>query len=294
MRYNYEKLLTEPARTFRTHDEIGPVIKCNFHVHPEYELTYIVSSCGTRFVGDNIAMFDTGDLALIGPMVPHHYYNSPSDSRSAAWGHARIVQFKDDFAGILLFQLPEFSPIRKMLDAARYGLSFAPETARRAAPVLNRLFLADGPDRVILLLRLLALLADADYRQLSTVAGDERLAVLPGRMDEVIRYIHSCLENNRPVSLEQTARKASMNPQAFSRYFRKTTFKRFIDYVNEIKIGKACRLLLNTDRTVAEICFDAGFNNLSNFNRHFLRVKKISPREFREQFYRHRNSGAQS
>jgi AraC-like DNA-binding protein len=83
------------------------------------------------------------------------------------------------------------------------------------------------------------------------------------------------------------AARANMNPQAFSRYFRKITFKRFIDYVNEVRIGKACRLLIDTDKTVAEICFQSGFHNLSNFNRQFHKVKALTPKEFRKQFNRH-------
>jgi len=287
VRYNFEKILPEPNQSFRTHDEVGKVIDCNFHVHPEYELTYIVSSWGTRFVGDSIDRFDAGDLALIGPMVPHHYYNSFQDSQSDEWGHAWVVQFKDDFNGISLFAVSELRPIQRMLEAAKYGLGFSDDTVRRARPLLMRLFSAVGPKRIILLLRLLDILADSDYRRLSTVSGDEaRIPDADHRINEVLDYIHKSLDRGQSPTLAQTAKKAGMTPEAFSRYFSKTTFKCFIDYINEVKIGKACHLLLNTDKTVVEICFESGFTNLSNFNRHFLKIKKISPRELRRQFLR--------
>ncbi|MBN2641760.1 MAG: helix-turn-helix domain-containing protein [Victivallales bacterium] len=287
MRYNYEKILPGHNQTFKVHDEIGAVIDCCFHVHPEYELTYIVSSFGTRFIGDSVDCFEPGNLALIGPMAPHHYYNSPQDSLSDSWGHARVVQFRKDFAGKELFELPEMTQISRMLKDSVYGLDFSEDSARRVSPLLERLIHAHGAQRIIILLRILHTLSESDYRRLSSVKADTELAVGEDhRANNIIAYIHACLENGESPSLGKTARKAGMSPEAFSRYFRRTTFKRFIDYVNESKTGKACHALINTDKTVAEICFDAGFSNLSNFNRQFLKIKKISPRAFREQYRR--------
>ena len=281
MRYAYEKIIPGTDRSFHTADQVGSVIPCVFHVHPEYELTYIASSYGTRFIGDNIGMFDAGDLALIGPMVPHHYYNSPLDSKSESWGHARVIQFRDDFAGARLFELPEMHKVRLMLKQSAFGLAFPVAVARGVQPLMQQLFESTGPQRIILLLDLLARLAESEYRRLSTISGED-LEVKPDhRMNNILRYINEHLATGQPLTLEKAAAKACMNPQSFSRYFRKTTCKCFIDYVNEIKIGKACHMLINTDKTVAEICYDAGFSNLSNFNRHFLRVKKMSPKQYR-------------
>ncbi len=281
MRYAYEKIIPGTDRSFHTIDQVGSVIACVFHVHPEYELTYIESSYGTRFIGDNIGMFDAGDLALIGPMVPHHYYNSPLDSTSDRWGHAKVIQFKDDFAGSRLFDLPEMHKIRQMLKQSAFGLTFPREMSQTARELIRELFASKGPRRIILLLELLEQLSKSDYRCLSTISGEE-LEVKPDhRMNGILRYINEHLATGQPVTLEKVAAKACMNPQSFSRYFRKTTCKCFIDYINEIKIGKACHLLINTDKTIAEVCYDSGFSNLSNFNRHFLKVKKMSPKQYR-------------
>jgi len=281
MRYICEKIISGADHSFHTADEVGSVIPCVFHVHSEYELTYIVSSSGTRFVGDNMEMFDAGDLALIGSMVPHHYYNSPFDSRSEKWGHARVVQFREDFAGRQLFDQPEMRPVRTMLERSRFGLAFPPETARRAVPLLDRLFAASGPHRIIALLDILALLSEAESRCLSSVPG-EKLETQPDlRMNAVLRFINENLADGKSMTLKKAAAKACMNPESFSRYFRRITGRRFIDYVNGIKLGRACHLLTGTDRTIAEICYEAGFGNLSNFNRQFFRMKKMSPREYR-------------
>ena len=281
MHYICEKIISGTDCSFSTTDQVGSVIPCFFHVHPEYELTYIVSSNGTRFVGDNMEMFDVGDLALIGSMVPHHYYNLPFDSRSENWGHARVVQFREDFAGKQLFELPEMHHVQMMLERSRFGLAFPREAVLRVTPLLDDLFAASGPRRIIVLLEILELLSNTESRCLSSISG-EKMNVRPDlRINTILCYVNENLAAGKPVTLGKAAVKACMNPESFSRYFRKTTGRRFIDYVNEIKLGRACHLLAHTDRTIAEICYDAGFGNLSNFNRQFLRIRKMSPREYR-------------
>lgn len=282
MRYIEEKIIPAPDLSFHCHDVVGDVIECDFHVHPEYEIVYIVSSFGTLFVGDSVGTFDAGDLMLIGPMVPHHFHNSPQDSVSDEWGHAKLIQFKRDFAGSVLFQLPEMRAVRHLLDASIYGLAFPSEVIGEALKLMVEVFDAQDAARVASFLKLLDFLSESPYKKLSTISGNELQNITSDtRLNEVLRYIHDCLEKGRKVTLEKTASKINMTPQAFSRYFRKTTFKRFIDYVNEIRVGKASRLLLNTDKTIAEICYEAGFNNLSNFNRQFQKVKNMPPKAFR-------------
>ncbi len=289
MKYLHETILTGPGQSFTTHDEVGNVIDCTFHVHPEYELIYIESSFGTRFIGDNISMFNVGDLALIGPMVPHHYYNRPEDSTSPKWGHARVIQFREDFAMKFLTDVPEMEAVKEMFEASSYGVEFPGATVRTAYPLIMRLFTATGPARITLLLELWALLSASEYKTLSTVSGRNTDSYgQDHRMNKILQYMHDRLGKGKVLTLDGVAAKANMNPQAFSRYFRKTTFKRFIDYINEVKIGNACRMLIDTDKTVAEICYDCGFNNLSNFNRQFMKFKKMSPKVFRTNFTRHK------
>jgi AraC-like DNA-binding protein len=288
MKYLHEKILTGPGQSFTTHDELGRVIDCTFHVHPEYEIIYIESSFGTRFIGDNISMFNAGDLALIGPMVPHHYYNLPEDSTSSEWGHARVIQFREDFANKFLFDVPEMDSVKKMLEASSFGIEFPADAVVEAYPLVKKLFTVTGPSRITLLLELWSLLSSSDYRKLSTISGKNTDSYgQDHRMNKILRYMHDCLGKGKSLSLDKVAAKANMNPQAFSRYFRKTTFKRFIDYINEVKIGKACRTLIDTDQTIAETCFNSGFNNLSNFNRQFMKLKSMTPKEFRSNFNRH-------
>ncbi len=281
MKYLYEKILPDPLSSFHVHDETGPVINCVFHVHPEYELVYVVSSFGTRFAGDSISNFTPDNLALIGPMLPHHYYNSPADSLSQTWGHVRLLQFREDFAGSKLFDIPEMKQIRRMLDASAFGIEFRGRVIGRALKLFNTISKETGGRRMSIFLELLTILSEGKYVKLSSLPASSSLK-LDDRIDRILRYIHAEMEAGRDVSQEKIARFASMSPEAFSRYFRTACFKGFVSYIVEQRIGKACGMLTNTSRGISEICYACGFNNLSNFNRHFLNIKGMTPKEYRK------------
>jgi AraC-like DNA-binding protein len=283
-KYKYEKIIAGPGKSFKTYDEVGATIESDFHVHPEYELTYIASSSGIRFIGDSIASFSPGDLALIGPMVPHHYRNPPHESVSDRWGHARIVQFGSKPDGIAIFEISEFKIIKRMLEDSLFGIEFPSETVQFVKSGFERLFSAEGPARMILFLKILERLAVSKYKKLSVSVNQAEKIKPDSRINSVLGKVHEILDSGGCVTLKAVAREAAMSPQAFSRYFRKTTFKRFIDYVNEVKTGKACRLLIDTDKSISEICYESGFGNLSNFNRHFKKIKGITPKVFRKSF----------
>lgn len=281
MQYKFETVIPACGTSFVTADEIGPVVDCVFHVHPEIEITYVDASFGVRFIGDNIGEFHPDDLVMIGSMLPHHYYNAERDSRGDSWSRLKVIKIRENFAGRELFNLDEFAPIRRMLDAAAAGISFSTRTAQAQRELIGQIFTAEGPSRVILLLDLLANLAASDYTQLSIHRARPERAPQSERMDRALAFIHSRLDGNRPLNLTETAKVACMTPEAFSRYFRLHARKRFIDYVNELRIGRACGLLASTDRTIMDIAFAVGFRNLSNFNRHFVRLKHTTPRDYR-------------
>lgn len=284
MRYHYEKVLLLEGQSFATEDVVGPVIDCVFHVHPEYELTYVASSRGTRFVGSDIGIFEEGGLTLFGPMLPHHYFSSISDSLSPTWGHAMVVKFDRVFNGVSLFEVPELSRVVKMLDASSQGLDFDPELCARLAPKIKELFKAEGPRRLILLLEILARLADSDYTPISAGYDASASFDTDPRIDAILSNIHAHIEGNKRLSLLGAAKSASLSPEAFSRLFKRITRKSFIAYVTEMKLERASLRLINSDDTVAEICYSSGFNNLSNFNRLFMKRKGVTPLQYRKAF----------
>ncbi len=284
MKFHYEKVLCPDTQSFTTEDVVGPVIDCVFHVHPEYELTYVASSHGSHFVGTCIDSFRPGTLTLYGPMLPHHYFSSPSDSLSETWGHARVLKFKELFSGVPIFDVPEFARVKRMLEASRCGLDFPEAASAKAAPKIEALFKAEGAARLLLLLEILEELSRSDYRAISP-GSEAELAVQPDeRINRILREIHSHIESSSKISLSAIAAKASLSPEAFCRFFKKATRKSLVSYVNEMKLERACQRLLNGDDTVAEICYGSGFNNLSNFNRQFAKRKGLTPVQYRKRF----------
>ena len=285
MRYHYETVLRPEGKCFKSEEVTGPVVDSVFHIHPEPELTWVESSFGVRFIGDNISAFRENDLVLIGSMLPHHYINSPRDSRGPKWSRLKVIKFGDEFMKLLT--MPEFAPIRAMVEKAKSGLTFPDDVATRVAPLFKEVFAHDDPLRLVKVLELLAQLAESKHRTLSSAPSID--FVSDDRMGRVLKHIHDCLHKGAPVSLAGAAKAACMTPQAFSRYFHKGTRKRFIDYVNELKIGRVCGLLVNTDLPILEISLAAGFQNLSNFNRRFSRLKNLTPRQYRKAFRDHQS-----
>lgn len=283
MKFHYETVLRAPGESFSVETLAGPVLDCVYHVHPEFELTLVESGFGTRFVGDTIEPFREWDLVLVSGMMPHHYLTRREDSTGPEWSKTRIVKFRAD----AIPDSPEFAPLAAMLEEAAAGLHFPEEAARALAPELRKFAGLSGWERYLAFLAQLCRLADGPRRKLTlathaTAAASSAPSTPDERLNRVLRFIHRRLESGQPVPLDEAAAQACLTPQAFSHYFRQATRKRFIEYVTALKLSRAAQLLANTERPIGEIALEAGFANLSNFNRHFLRHRNATPREYRE------------
>lgn len=280
MKAIFEKIPRSSDRSFTTLTIEANRFDCSFHYHPEYELTLIVNSSGHRYVGDHIGRFAAGDLVLMGPNLPHMYV---SDAKFPGKAQACVIQFLADGLGAGFFQLGEMKPIRLLLERSRTGLLFHGRVRDKIATAMDRLRGEEGPARIALLLEILATLAaSGEYRRMASPSYSPSLALYQGeRIDRVCELISKKFREN--VTQAEAARVARMSGPSFSRFFRRATNRTFRSFLNQIRIGHASQLLLETDRTVAEICYDSGFSNLSNFNRQFLRLRKMSPRDYRRQ-----------
>ncbi|HYG77227.1 MAG TPA: AraC family transcriptional regulator [Planctomycetota bacterium] len=278
----FEKI-AEPGQSFVVRRRCDPAFDFRWHFHPEYELTYIVASRGQRFVGDSIEDYRDGDLVLLGPNLPHTWM-SQAAPRAKAKHVAIYAQFLDDFAGDEFLSRPELSSVARLLERAAQGLRFGPKTQRLAAPLMEELVHATGLRRMLKLLEVLDFLAQrSDVQPLASPhfapalkRADEK------RIDAVCSFIHENFA--QPIEQPDAARRAHLSVSAFSRFFKKTMGRTFTSYVNGIRVGQACRLLIESDKSIAEIAFASGFENLSNFNRRFRQVKRLSPREYRRKF----------
>ncbi|MBW7893481.1 MAG: helix-turn-helix domain-containing protein [Opitutaceae bacterium] len=275
-----EKVSLNPGESFACREFRTPRFLSPLHFHPECELTLIEASHGLRFVGDSIERFEPGDLVLLGPNLPH-YWNNPPEWQGVA--HSIVVQFKPDWLGPPGRTAPEFAGVARLLRRAERGLCFAGRPAEDAAARMRRLPALEALPRLLLLLETLHDLGEAEAgRPLASVGHAPVFSVADqGRLAKVLDYI----DRNAAGVVRQTeaARRAGLSPAAFSRYFRRKLGHTFEEFVNEVRVGRICRALVDQpERTVAEIAFAAGYNNLANFNRQFRRRTGLPPRQYRQ------------
>jgi len=274
-----EKISHVRDRSFASFEYHCPRFDCPFHYHPEIELTLIVRSSGQRFVGDHVGRFAPGDLVLMGPDLPHMYV---SDTKCSGPAHSIVLQFLPGCLGSGFFERGEMKSIHRLLERSRVGLSFHGRTRDKAEAALKQIDRMDGFPRISAFLHVLDILAQSnESRTLASPTYSPSLALYQGeRINRVCDLISKKFKEG--ITQSEAARTARMSGPSFSRFFRRATNKTFRSFLNEVRVGYASQLLLETDRTVAEACYDSGFGNLSNFNRQFLKLRKVSPRNFRK------------
>src|ERR1041384_2775479 len=231
-----------------------------WHFHPEIELTYIVRSRGKRFVGDSIADYEDGDLVPVGSNLPHTW---DSDPRRNVPQEAVFCQFSESFLGDAFLKAPEMLPVRRLLDRAGRGLRFTGRTQKAVTRPLEDMDRLGGPERLWRLIEILAMLSRSrDGRILSSreFAPSARRSDAE-RIDRVCRHLTEHYRDRVP--LGEAAKIAHLSVPAFSRFFKRKTGKTLVGYLNELRVGRACRELIETDRTISEIAFGSGLDRKS-------------------------------
>ncbi|GGZ83447.1 AraC family transcriptional regulator [Algibacter mikhailovii] len=260
-----------------------PCLDIAWHYHPEFELIYIPQSHGIRFVGDSVSQFTPGDLVLVGSYLPHLWRNDLSyyQSDSKLQVKTIITKFKKDFLGNDLFNKTEFYEINRLLDESKYGISFGKDIAEKLHSDFIELPELSATEKHIKLLGILnklslsknkTVLSSSDMRQSTTESSE--------RIDTVLKYISDNYASN--IGLEDVANVACMTTNSFCRFFKKTTNKSFTQFLNEIRIRNASRILVQDNLPVSEVCYTVGFNSITNFNKQFKQIMGSTPKSFRE------------
>jgi AraC-like DNA-binding protein len=251
-----------------------------YHYHPEYELTLITAGSGHRFVGDHTDTFMANDLILLGKNLPHCWLDFGQSKHPVS---AVVIQFGESCFGKDFFELPELHKINQLLKRSGRGIRFpSPEPvileSLKTIPTLT------GPDRIITFLALLNQLSiSTDVQILSaTEYTMTQTDTKFNRIDKVFEYVSGNFRSG--IDLSATADLVHMTPSAFCHYFKKYTKKTFTQYVNEVRIGYACKLLMETGMNVSEVCYQSGYNSLSRFNKCFKKMMKRTPLNYRKQF----------
>jgi AraC-like DNA-binding protein len=279
-----------PALGYETPEESG-LVRClshgfptplaRWHFHDEYELHLITNTSGKAFVGDWIGHFEPGHLVLCGPRLPHNWISLDAGEAGVA-ERDLVIQFEHEPLARAAQELPELREVMALLHRARHGIEFF-GLSSRARDHWHAVKATHGVRRFGHFCEYLADLAQCgDYRLLSTVQiqGAEG----EGEIEQINRIVDRITGDlSDSISLAALAAELGMSASRFSRFFRRATGNSFTDFVNMVRINSACRLLMQTDQYVADICYQVGFNNVANFNRRFLELKGVTPSEFRRQ-----------
>jgi AraC-like DNA-binding protein len=254
-----------------------------WHFHPEYELILNTKNNGTRIVGDSVELFDQYDMVLIGGNIPHCWnYYKKGNGVSGETGI--MLHFKINSLGEDLLSQHEMHKVRELLIDAQRGIVFSVDDARKAEHFLINIVNNRGIDKMISFFGLLKVLCESENKSFLCsesykLAFDERGNK---KMTDVYNYIR---ENyHRQITLEKISRIAHMSPFAFSRYFKKNSGAGFVEYLNRVRMNKACYLLRETEYQVQEISTECGYLSISNFNKQFRKTEGLSPRDYRAQF----------
>jgi AraC-like DNA-binding protein len=285
----FEKIPQDQRQSFHCEIVRGADYGTPWHFHPELELTLTLKSRGHRMVGDNISVLRPGDLVFVGSNLPHVWHQDREAERGTDAVHAIVVQFKADFLGESFMEKPELQGVRQLFRRASRGLQVAGRTREAVARKLQRVTEAEGLERLLELLDILRLLAaSGELKPIASLGFSPTLESSDyDRMERVCRFIHEHL--GEVIEREQVAAQAHLSPGAFSRFFKTRTGMTLTEYVNELRIGRVCRLLAEADQKITDVAMECGFTNIANFNRQFLRRMEMTPRAYRNAFKENSN-----
>lgn len=252
------------------------------HYHDEIELNFIENGKGAkRVIGDHWAEIDETELVLVGSNLQHGWFTHLCQSTKIL---EITIQFHKDLFSESLLLRNQLAPIRTLFENAQRGVMFSPETALTVAPRLKTLQQKGGFDSVLELISILHFLSKATgYHTLSSNQfSNDRMAIKSRRIERTYEYISKNF--SKEISLKDVAEIAGMSSMAFCRFFKVKTGYTFVDALNDVRIGNACRMLINTTHSIAEIAYQSGFKNISNFNRTFKQRKGCNPKQYREEY----------
>jgi AraC-like DNA-binding protein len=284
MQYIYENFTYPPDQSFSIRNEEIEMRKYDkLNSHTNFEIALIENCSGKRFIGDHIEDFDGTQLVLLGSYLPHcwQYYKAVDPLMPP---QLTVIHFFPDFLGNPLLEKPEAKRLTTLFDNAAKGVSFSGETVEIAKKLMHQMLHETGLSRAGLMLQLLDILVQSSSAKIlsSPYFNSVCSSSEAQRINKVFDYIFRNFKDD--LSLQDVAGIATMSASAFCRYFKQKTNRTLVDFIKEIRISHAARLLLIGNHNVTEACYDSGYNSLSNFYLHFKEIKGLSPRDFLKQY----------
>lgn len=292
MKPRFHKINTPLESSFSLMHSIGPNFGRIWHFHPELELHYTIKGKGVRFIGDNVDNFSEGELILLGENLPHtwrcdecYYQNDPDINVEAI-----VLQFLPECLGKGFNELPEAYAISRLYEKARRGMIIGGDARAETIRLLYEAQGAAGMQKLICFIRILQVLSETE--EFSSIASAH--SFYRSGEKENIRlnniYTYTLANFRREISLQEVAELSNLSVTSFCRYFKMMTKKSYYDFLIEIRISHTCRMLIEDKYPIEVLCFDCGFNNVSNFYRHFRRVTGMTPLEYKRKFLEKRSA----
>lgn len=283
----FEKINKLEDQSFYLEEVIKPYFTDPWHFHPEIEILYVQKGYGTRYVGDNISSFYPGDLVIIGSNTPHVWSSNPDflNPENKLVSSAICIQFVEDFIGIHISGIPEFQIINEFLNKAKRGIQYVKKTNSVLVRHIKDLPSRKGMERLIALLTILNIMStSSDVKYLSSINYTPGIINSEDRyrMEIIFRYVIQKFPDK--IHLEEIASLVNLTPSSFCRFFKSRTTKVFSSFVNEVRIGNSCKMLIENKLNISQVCYLSGFNYLSNFNRQFKKIKGMTPSEYQHKY----------
>lgn len=282
MEFIYEKIMVPYKKTFITRRLKMDPKSNRIHSHKNFELNLITSGSGRRIVGNHISSYTKGDLVLLGPNIYHCWEVQETEPDKDA--ECIVTHFYENIINSDFFNIPELEDLVALLKDAGNGIFFRGKKAEKVAVYLNRMVNLSGLEMYIELLKVFNLLLQIEDREyLSLPSAQPNIHDKDtDQINKVYEYVFQNIHEG--IKLKKAADLVCMEPGSFCRYFKKKTNQTFMDYVKNVRIGMAAKLLAETDKQITQICFECGYNNLANFNHYFKEIMKKTPSEYRKDF----------
>lgn len=286
MKPHFHKVAVPIQNSFSVrHDKLRNFGKL-LHYHPELELHFTIKGHGIRLIGDNVSHFQEGEVILLGENLPHAWKGKEEDfDRDDDYAvEAIVIQFSTACLGKNFFDLPEAYLIPRIFESAKKGLLIQGQSAEAIKKLMFRITKANRFERILLLLQILQIISEKE--EVKTIASahafykpNEHESV---RLNNVVA--HTLTNFKREINLEEIALIANLSVNSFCRYFKSMTNKTYLDFLTEVRISHACRMIMEDRWSIPIVCFECGFNNVSNFYRHFKKFTGFTPFEYKQKY----------
>jgi len=280
------KVPYDPQHSFGVRKEMVPNINNRWHYHPEIELIHFHSGFGTQFIGDHISQFKSGDIVLVGCNLPHFwkYDEAYFKEHVSINSCATVIHFFENFIGERFLHLPESRHIKYLLEKAKRGILIKSPITHKIGDLIEKIYQSNGINKILALITCLSEIACCENLIMLSSLGFKY--DFPASENKRINDIYNYSLNNfhQKIKLNKVAAIVQMTPNSFCRYFKHHTGKTYSNFLTEIRIGYACKLLIADSISVKEICYQSGFNNFSCFHQNFKKLTSKTPQKYQKEY----------